>query len=64
MEKEKIDIRSKDGQALIEFVLLIAIIFTTSFVALRGINTRIADLWVEAVRSIVADPNEEGKITL
>ncbi len=58
----KIILKSNKGQTLIEFFLLLIIIFTLSFVLLKGFNTGIGNRWVSIVKKIT--PYNDSKISL
>lgn len=52
------------GQSLIEFVLLLLVVATISFMFVKLVNGQIATIWVDLVKIIVDDETQNGRLTL
>lgn len=48
-------VSDESGQTFLEFLLLIAVMITLSYVMIGGVNTQIAKRWTMLVK-IIADP--------
>lgn len=59
MEDSKKVINNQSGQALLEFILLFAVIAIVSFGMVSIVNRGVSGYWLAFVKLIVDDPNIE-----
>ena len=52
------------GQSLIEFVLLLLVVATISFMFVKLVNNQIAGIWVDIVKIIVDDETQNSRLEL
>ncbi len=66
--KEKLNkakaVLNERGQSLIEFILLLLVVATISFMFVKLVNGQIASIWVDFVKIIVDDETQNGRLTL
>jgi len=56
--------RRQAGQSLVEFVLLLLVIASTSFIFMRVANRNLAQYWSAYARLIVDDPSQNGRLNI
>lgn len=65
--KEKLNkakaVLDQRGQSLIEFILLLLVVATISFMFVKLVNGQIASIWVDFVKIIVDDETQNGRLT-
>ncbi|MFZ8999895.1 MAG: hypothetical protein ACO20H_01225 [Bacteriovoracaceae bacterium] len=49
----------QSGQTLLEFVMLLVVVMTLSFVMLKGVNSAVADKWIAYVK-VISWPSPSG----
>lgn len=69
MEKKSINnissYKNHSGQSFMEFLFLFLILIIMSFTLMRGVNTAIADRWVQFITIITSpDPDNPTKVEL
>lgn len=52
------------GQSLIEFVLLLLVVATISFMFVKLVNSQIASIWVDFAKIIVDDESQNSRLEL
>jgi hypothetical protein len=52
------------GQSLIEFVLLLLVVATISFMFVKLVNSQIANIWVDFAKIIVDDETQNSRLEL
>ncbi len=66
--KEKLNkvkaVLNENGQSLIEFVLLLLVVATISFMFVKLVNNQIAGIWVDIVKIIVDDETQNSRLDL
>ena len=66
--KEKLNkvkaVLNERGQSLIEFVLLLLVVATISFMFVKLVNNQIAGIWVDIVKIIVDDETQNSRLEL
>ncbi len=66
--KEKLNkvkaVLDERGQSLIEFVLLLLVVATISFMFVKLVNNQIAGIWVDIVKIIVDDETQNSRLEL
>ncbi|MGB0454537.1 MAG: hypothetical protein ACPGJV_12590 [Bacteriovoracaceae bacterium] len=63
LEETKNLLQNEQGQSIIEFVMLMLILTTISYVMLAGLNNGIAGVW-EAIVKLVASPTPENLVNI
>ena len=65
MKKKIKIINSNKGQSLLEFILLLVVIFGLSLSMLKVVNANIANTWKKAAETITStDPNNKTELVL
>lgn len=49
-------VKNRNGQTFFEFILLLLVLVSLSFITLKGFNNAIADRWLAIVK-VVANPS-------
>lgn len=50
-------ITNNDGQSVVEFILLLAVLLSISIIVLKGFNSSVATRWLDLV-TIITAPND------
>jgi hypothetical protein len=63
LNKAKV-VLGQHGQSLIEFVLLLLVVATISFMFVKLVNSQIASIWVDFAKIIVDDESQNSRLEL
>lgn len=62
--RKQINLKNEKGQSFVEFMLLLLVMISLSFIYLKIVNTNVSKIWTLMVNTVIQDTNPDGEVRI